>query len=82
MMHQMTGEVPTGQCDDASEQAGRDPSRIRRVFNVMGKISDTARRENGRRLVGPYSFWVEALHDYRDRLGDVFQPKAASRGVA
>jgi len=97
--------------DDAAERAGRDPSRIRRVFNVMGEITDTAKRENGRRLVGPSSFWVEALHDYHDRLGfdsftfwpvagerisqvhsffeqvrpqlgDVFQPKAASRGPA
>jgi alkanesulfonate monooxygenase SsuD/methylene tetrahydromethanopterin reductase-like flavin-dependent oxidoreductase (luciferase family) len=55
--------------DHAAEQAGRDPSRIRRVFNVMGEISDTAAPENGRRLVGPPSFWAEALRDYHDRLG-------------
>lgn len=55
--------------DAAAQRAGRDPGQIRRVFNVMGEISDTAAVENGRRLVGPPSFWAEALRDYHDRLG-------------
>ncbi|HSK90565.1 MAG TPA: LLM class flavin-dependent oxidoreductase [Euzebyales bacterium] len=68
--------------DDAAERAGRDPGRIRRVFNVMGEISDAAPRENGRRLVGPPSFWAEALHDYHERLGFdafTFWPVAGER---
>jgi alkanesulfonate monooxygenase SsuD/methylene tetrahydromethanopterin reductase-like flavin-dependent oxidoreductase (luciferase family) len=55
--------------DAAAEQVGRDPSQVRRVFNVMGEISDTAPVENGRRLVGPPRFWAEALRDYHERLG-------------
>jgi alkanesulfonate monooxygenase SsuD/methylene tetrahydromethanopterin reductase-like flavin-dependent oxidoreductase (luciferase family) len=55
--------------DRAAHRAGRDPARIRRVFNVMGTISDDAERENGRRLVGPPGHWAEALTEYHERLG-------------
>jgi alkanesulfonate monooxygenase SsuD/methylene tetrahydromethanopterin reductase-like flavin-dependent oxidoreductase (luciferase family) len=55
--------------DDAAAQAGRDPRAIRRVFNVIGTITDSGRTENGRSLTGPPALWIDALHDYHQRLG-------------
>lgn len=55
--------------DAAATDVGRDPSGIRRVFNVMGAINDTGPTENGRTLIGPPSLWVDALSDYHERLG-------------
>jgi alkanesulfonate monooxygenase SsuD/methylene tetrahydromethanopterin reductase-like flavin-dependent oxidoreductase (luciferase family) len=54
--------------DDAARAAGRDPEHIRRVYNVMGAISDGAVSDDGR-LVGPPEYWVETLLRYRDELG-------------
>jgi alkanesulfonate monooxygenase SsuD/methylene tetrahydromethanopterin reductase-like flavin-dependent oxidoreductase (luciferase family) len=68
--------------DQAAEGAGRGPTTIRRVFNVMGTITDEAPTENGRRLVGSASLWGEALNDYHDRLGFdgfTFWPVAGDR---
>lgn len=68
--------------DDAARRAGRDPARIRRVFNVIGSIQDTGPTQNGRTLVGPPKFWAEALRDYRDRLAFdsfVFWPNSGDR---
>lgn len=64
-------DVPDMQAriDDNAKRAGRDPSGIRRILNVMGSIDESAERENGRRLVGPPSHWIDALHDYHERLG-------------
>ncbi|GAB3436145.1 LLM class flavin-dependent oxidoreductase [Flindersiella endophytica] len=70
-------DVPDMQAriDRAAHRAGRDPACIRRVFNVMGTITDDTddadrtARENGRRLTGPPGHWVEALTDYHQRLG-------------
>ncbi|MGI5289345.1 LLM class flavin-dependent oxidoreductase [Nonomuraea polychroma] len=55
--------------DEAARAAGRDPGRIRRVFNVMGTISDRVPERNDRLLNGSARHWVTALRDYRDRLG-------------
>jgi alkanesulfonate monooxygenase SsuD/methylene tetrahydromethanopterin reductase-like flavin-dependent oxidoreductase (luciferase family) len=55
--------------DVAATAAGRDPARIRRIFNVMGVISDAVPERNDQRLNGSARFWVETLRDYRDRLG-------------
>lgn len=79
-------DVPAMQrrIDDAAERAGRDPWDVLRIFNVMGTISDTASTENGRRLVGPVSFWVDALGDYHERLGFdsfTFWPVAGDRAA-
>jgi alkanesulfonate monooxygenase SsuD/methylene tetrahydromethanopterin reductase-like flavin-dependent oxidoreductase (luciferase family) len=68
--------------DDGALAAGRDPAAVGRVFNVLGQISDTEPEQNGRRLVGPAGFWVEALHEYRDRLrfdSFVFWPVGGDR---
>jgi alkanesulfonate monooxygenase SsuD/methylene tetrahydromethanopterin reductase-like flavin-dependent oxidoreductase (luciferase family) len=64
-------DVPAMQSrvDDSAREVGRDPAQIRRILNVMGTISEDAERENGRRLSGPPAHWIEALHDYHDRLG-------------
>jgi alkanesulfonate monooxygenase SsuD/methylene tetrahydromethanopterin reductase-like flavin-dependent oxidoreductase (luciferase family) len=77
-------DVPAMQerIDTAATEAGRDPSQIRRVFNVMGAITDTGPTENGRSLIGPPGFWLDALHDYQQRLGFdsfVFWPTQGDR---
>ncbi|MGN9912600.1 LLM class flavin-dependent oxidoreductase [Phytohabitans sp. LJ34] len=54
--------------DRAATDAGRDPAEIRRVFNVMGTISDEIPPRNDRKLNGPVQQWVTALRDYRARL--------------
>jgi alkanesulfonate monooxygenase SsuD/methylene tetrahydromethanopterin reductase-like flavin-dependent oxidoreductase (luciferase family) len=55
--------------DEAAVAAGRDPSRITRVFNVMGTISDRVTERNDTLLNGSATHWVNALLDYRERLG-------------
>ncbi|WP_330932431.1 LLM class flavin-dependent oxidoreductase [Spiractinospora alimapuensis] len=44
--------------DDAAADAGRDPATIRRVYNVMGTITEGASRGF---LEGPVDQWVEEL---------------------
>lgn len=46
------------QIDEAAEAAGRSPDDIRRIYNVMGQITDDA---TGEYLVGPVEVWVEEL---------------------
>jgi alkanesulfonate monooxygenase SsuD/methylene tetrahydromethanopterin reductase-like flavin-dependent oxidoreductase (luciferase family) len=53
----------------AAESAGRSPSDVRRIFNVMGSIDTHAPVENGRRVVGSPEHWIAALTDYHERLG-------------
>ena len=43
--------------EDAAARSGRDPTSIRRVYNLMGASGPTT----GDRLVGPVSFWVDEL---------------------
>jgi alkanesulfonate monooxygenase SsuD/methylene tetrahydromethanopterin reductase-like flavin-dependent oxidoreductase (luciferase family) len=43
--------------DEAAALAGRDPSSIRRIYNLTGSIGPTT----GERFVGPVSFWVKEL---------------------
>jgi alkanesulfonate monooxygenase SsuD/methylene tetrahydromethanopterin reductase-like flavin-dependent oxidoreductase (luciferase family) len=43
--------------EDAAAGAGRDPSSIRRVYNLMGTIGSAT----GKRFEGPVSHWVEEL---------------------
>ena len=55
--------------DAGADEAGRDPSAIRRGYNLMGEITDDGAGEIGDSVVGPAAFWVETLvrlhHDYR-----------------
>ena len=52
--------------DDAAVGAGRDPSEIRRVFNVGGMIVDGPTRGL---LQGPPEHWVETLLGFSGELG-------------
>jgi alkanesulfonate monooxygenase SsuD/methylene tetrahydromethanopterin reductase-like flavin-dependent oxidoreductase (luciferase family) len=52
--------------DDAAAAAGRDPSEIRRVYNVGGTITDG--RIDGL-LKGPPEHWVETLASFARDLG-------------
>jgi alkanesulfonate monooxygenase SsuD/methylene tetrahydromethanopterin reductase-like flavin-dependent oxidoreductase (luciferase family) len=45
--------------DEAAEKAGRDPSKIRRIANVSGKITESGAA--GEWLQGPPEHWVEEL---------------------
>lgn len=44
--------------DEAAEQAGRSPSEIRRMYNLMGRITPASR---GDYLEGPVEYWVDEL---------------------
>ena len=52
--------------DEAAAAAGRDPSEVRRVYNVHGTIGDGP----GQGLVqGPPAQWIEALSGFARELG-------------
>jgi alkanesulfonate monooxygenase SsuD/methylene tetrahydromethanopterin reductase-like flavin-dependent oxidoreductase (luciferase family) len=52
--------------DDAAAEAGRDPSAIRRIYNLSGQIADGPVRE---RLQGPPEHWIETLTGFVLELG-------------
>ena len=52
--------------DEGARGAGRDPSEIRRLFNVSGKIVDGDVSEL---LVGPPEHWIETLSGFASDLG-------------
>lgn len=60
--------VPRAQkrIDDAAVAAGRDPSQIRRIYNLMGTIIDGPTRGL---LQGPPAHWVEVLTSFVLELG-------------
>ena len=49
--------------DGAARDAGRDPSEIRRIYNVVGAITDTAAAasDTDEAIVGPPDHWAEVL---------------------
>ncbi|WP_239116931.1 LLM class flavin-dependent oxidoreductase [Planotetraspora phitsanulokensis] len=61
------GEVPPLQeiIDEAATDAGRDPNRIRRIYNVLGTIGPGT---GGQGLNGPVESWAETLADWATRL--------------
>lgn len=63
-------DVPEKQriIDDAARAAGRDPSDIRRIYNVIGTIGD-GRRARAQGLVGDPAAWTEFLTDAVVDLG-------------
>ena len=66
--------------DDAAAQAGRDPSAIRRLYNVKGKIVDGPASEP---LHGPPDHWIETLTGFVLELGFdsfLFWPEEDVRG--
>jgi alkanesulfonate monooxygenase SsuD/methylene tetrahydromethanopterin reductase-like flavin-dependent oxidoreductase (luciferase family) len=52
--------------DDAAREAGRDPDAIRRIYNVMGEITDGPTRGL---LEGPVEHWIEELTRFVLELG-------------
>jgi alkanesulfonate monooxygenase SsuD/methylene tetrahydromethanopterin reductase-like flavin-dependent oxidoreductase (luciferase family) len=52
--------------DDAAAEAGRDPAAIRRVYNLMGAITDAPAE---RALQGPPSHWIDQLTRFAAELG-------------
>jgi alkanesulfonate monooxygenase SsuD/methylene tetrahydromethanopterin reductase-like flavin-dependent oxidoreductase (luciferase family) len=55
------------QIDEAAGAAGRDPSEIRRIFNVSGQITPGARGAGP--LDGPVDQWIETLVAWAEDLG-------------
>lgn len=50
--------------DEAARDAGRDPSAIRRIYNVGGDVSpvvESGSDDNDKQIVGPRDHWVEVL---------------------
>ncbi|GAA1313726.1 hypothetical protein Psi02_65000 [Planotetraspora silvatica] len=77
-------EVPPLQeiIDGAASDAGRDPNRIRRIYNVLGRIGPET---GGQGLNGPVEMWAETLADWAARLRFdtfVFWPTAVSAASA
>jgi alkanesulfonate monooxygenase SsuD/methylene tetrahydromethanopterin reductase-like flavin-dependent oxidoreductase (luciferase family) len=56
----------TKRIDEAAEHSGRDPSEIRRVYNISGTITDGPARGL---LDGPPDHWVETLTGFAADLG-------------
>jgi alkanesulfonate monooxygenase SsuD/methylene tetrahydromethanopterin reductase-like flavin-dependent oxidoreductase (luciferase family) len=52
--------------DDGAAAAGREPSELRRLYNVSGRITDGA---VGGLLDGPPEHWVETLESFASDLG-------------
>jgi alkanesulfonate monooxygenase SsuD/methylene tetrahydromethanopterin reductase-like flavin-dependent oxidoreductase (luciferase family) len=52
--------------DEAAEEAGRDPAEIRRVYNLMGVITDDPAQDT---LQGPPSHWIQQLTRFAAELG-------------
>jgi alkanesulfonate monooxygenase SsuD/methylene tetrahydromethanopterin reductase-like flavin-dependent oxidoreductase (luciferase family) len=61
-------EIPAmqKQIDEAARAAGRDPDAIRRIYNVMGEITDGPARGL---LEGPVEHWIEELTRFVVELG-------------
>jgi alkanesulfonate monooxygenase SsuD/methylene tetrahydromethanopterin reductase-like flavin-dependent oxidoreductase (luciferase family) len=52
--------------DDAAVRAGREPSDVRRIYNVSGEITEGEERGL---LQGPPSHWIETLVGFARELG-------------
>jgi hypothetical protein len=61
-------EVPQSHAiiDGAASAAGRNPSEIRRLYNVVGSIGP---RHGGQGLHGPVELWIETLTEWATDLG-------------
>jgi alkanesulfonate monooxygenase SsuD/methylene tetrahydromethanopterin reductase-like flavin-dependent oxidoreductase (luciferase family) len=58
--------------DAAAREAGRDPSAIRRIYNLGGALTDTAPEpatDDDRAIVGPADHWVSVLVHLAADLG-------------
>ena len=67
--------------EDAAAAAGRDPGRIRRIYNVMGTITDGDLGDGP--LDGPVDLWIERLSSWAVDVGlDTFVFWPPGRGIA
>lgn len=67
--------------EDAAAAAGRDPERIRRIYNLMGTITDGDLGDGP--LDGPLDLWVERLSSWAVDLGiDTFVFWPPGQGTA
>ena len=57
----------SGHIDDAAREAGREPSEIRRVYNLTGGSITDGRVEG--LLEGPPEHWIETLTGFASELG-------------
>jgi alkanesulfonate monooxygenase SsuD/methylene tetrahydromethanopterin reductase-like flavin-dependent oxidoreductase (luciferase family) len=66
--HALPDQVPEMQrrIDDGAAEAGRRPAEIRRVYNLMGEITEAPSAEL---LKGPVEHWVETLTGFALELG-------------
>ncbi|HEX8928645.1 MAG TPA: LLM class flavin-dependent oxidoreductase, partial [Actinomycetota bacterium] len=58
--------------DAAAREAGRDPSAVRRIYNLGGALTDTAPEratDDDRAIVGPVDHWVAVLVHLAADLG-------------
>ena len=66
--------------DAGAAKAGRDPAEIRRVYNLIGEISEPG--DSDELLAGPVSFWIETLTGFVLDLGFdtlIFWPRGDTR---
>jgi len=52
--------------DEGAAEAGREPSAIRRIYNVMGRIGDSP---SGEPFTGPVAQWVDELTHLAQEVG-------------
>jgi hypothetical protein len=52
--------------DEGATSAGRDPAQIRRLYNIVGQITDGPTRGL---LDGPPEHWIETLAGFANELG-------------
>jgi alkanesulfonate monooxygenase SsuD/methylene tetrahydromethanopterin reductase-like flavin-dependent oxidoreductase (luciferase family) len=66
--YQPPASIPAAQkvIDDAATSAGRDPSAVRRIYNVVGAIGPA---RGGSGLTGDVQTWVDTLTDWSIDLG-------------
>jgi alkanesulfonate monooxygenase SsuD/methylene tetrahydromethanopterin reductase-like flavin-dependent oxidoreductase (luciferase family) len=74
-------KVASARIDDAAIAAGRDPTTIRRIYNIGGRITDGPSGDDP--LAGPVERWVETLTEWAVELGVdsfIFWPPDAETG--
>ena len=73
--------VASAQIDEAADAAGRDPTAIRRIYNIGGMITDGSPGDDP--LVGPVDRWVDTLTGWAIDLGvDTFVFWPSDTGTA
>jgi alkanesulfonate monooxygenase SsuD/methylene tetrahydromethanopterin reductase-like flavin-dependent oxidoreductase (luciferase family) len=74
MNYRPPGEAAQGNVaiDRAAREVGRDPRKIRRIYNIPGAITETAQApatDADQSIVGPPEHWAEVLTHFATDLG-------------